>query len=145
MLKMHFICNQSTGHIEEIHRSVDPPVVLEGCVLYTSGVAPLLTKGSSFNPDKWVMSRHSHKIIDYKLEFIEGWESEEEIVGDPFNMLRGQRNGRLSATDWRASSDLTLTTEWADYRQELRDLPANSTPVNENGILTGVDWPEEPE
>jgi hypothetical protein len=90
-------------------------------------------------------TRHSHKIIDDKFEFIEGWESEEEIVGDPFNMLRGQRNGRLSATDWRASSDLTLTTEWANYRQELRDLPANSTPVNENGILTGVDWPEEPE
>jgi hypothetical protein len=33
-----------------------------------------------------------------------------------------------------------------DYRQALRDLPANCTPaLDENGNLTGVTWPNKPE
>ena len=37
--------------------------------------------------------------------------------------LRAERDRRLAVTDWRASSDLTLASEWATYRQQLRDLP----------------------
>ena len=34
---------------------------------------------------------------------------------------------------------------WLTYRQELRDLPSNSTPsFDENGQLTGVTWPIPP-
>ncbi len=52
--------------------------------------------------------------------------------------LRSERDSKLAATDWRASSDLTLSADWAAYRQSLRDLPANTddpaSPV----------WPSEP-
>ena len=36
--------------------------------------------------------------------------------------VRKERDEKLAATDWRASSDLTLSTEWATYRQSLRDI-----------------------
>jgi len=52
--------------------------------------------------------------------------------------VRRERDAKLSATDWRASSDLTLSTEWATYRQALRDVPAQS------GFPNSITWPTEP-
>jgi len=62
------------------------------------------------------------------------------------DQLRQQRNQLLAQTDWRFRSDLTPSQAWIDYCQALRDLPANSTPaLDENGQLTGVNWPTPPE
>jgi hypothetical protein len=45
--------------------------------------------------------------------------------------LRRQRNQLLAETDYLALSDSTLTDEMRDYRQALRDLPANTVdPAN---------------
>ena len=52
--------------------------------------------------------------------------------------LRAKRNKLLSETDYLALSDVTLSTEMAEYRQALRDLPANtSDPANPT-------WPVKP-
>ena len=62
-------------------------------------------------------------------------------------LLRVERDKRISKTDWRASSDLTLTDAWKTYRQALRDLPASATPKLNSGYdldLTSVTWPTEP-
>jgi len=40
--------------------------------------------------------------------------------------LRRQRDQLLTETDYLALSDSTLTDEMRDYRQALRDLPANT-------------------
>jgi len=40
--------------------------------------------------------------------------------------LRRQRNQLLAETDYLALADSTLTDEMQDYRQALRDLPANT-------------------
>ena len=64
---------------------------------------------------------------------------------EPMRVLREERNLKLAQTDWRASSDLTLSNEWSTYRQTLRDLPANSTPaLDSDGNLQNVTWPDEP-
>ena len=64
---------------------------------------------------------------------------------EPMRVLRQERNRKLAQTDWRASSDLTLSSEWSTYRQALRDLPANSTPtLDTDGNLQNVTWPNEP-
>ena len=66
---------------------------------------------------------------------------------EPMRLLRKERNLRLAATDWRASSDLTLSEAWKTYRQDLRDLPASASPtVGSDGALdlTSVTWPTEP-
>ena len=45
--------------------------------------------------------------------------------------LRRQRNQLLTETDYLALADSTLTDEMRDYRQALRDLPANTVdPAN---------------
>ena len=66
------------------------------------------------------------------------------------NLLRSKRNIFLQNSDWTQLLDSQLTeskkAEWATYLQALRDLPANSTPsLDENGNLTGVEWPTKPE
>ena len=43
-------------------------------------------------------------------------------------LLRIERNKKIAETDWRASSDLTLSDDWKTYRQALRDLPASASP-----------------
>ena len=53
--------------------------------------------------------------------------------------VRKERDEKLSSTDWRASNDLTLSTEWATYRQALRDIPSQA------GFPNTITWPTEPE
>ena len=50
--------------------------------------------------------------------------------------VRKERDAKLAATDWRASSDFTLSTAWRDYRQALRDVPSQ--------LPGAVTWPTEP-
>ena len=66
---------------------------------------------------------------------------------EPMRLLRIERDRRLSACDWRASSDLTLADAWKTYRQALRDLPASASPSLDSNYdldLTSVTWPTEP-
>ena len=62
-------------------------------------------------------------------------------------LLREERDRLLFETDWRASSDLTLSDAWKNYRQALRDLPASASPKLNSSYeldLTSVTWPTEP-
>ena len=64
---------------------------------------------------------------------------------EPMKVLREERNRKLAQSDWRASSDLTLSSEWSSYRQALRDLPSSANPtLDSDGNLQGVTWPDEP-
>ena len=66
---------------------------------------------------------------------------------EPMRLLRIERDKRIAKTDWRASSDLTISNAWKTYRQALRDLPASSSPSLDSSYeldLTSVTWPTEP-
>ena len=66
---------------------------------------------------------------------------------EPMRLLRVERDARLAACDWRASSDLTLADNWKTYRPALRDLPASASPkLDSNGDLdlSSVTFPTEP-
>ncbi len=56
--------------------------------------------------------------------------------------LRRKRNNFLSATDFYALSDVTMSAEMTTYRQDLRDLPSGLTTVEE---VDNVTWPTKPE
>ena len=55
--------------------------------------------------------------------------------------LRSDRTSRLSATDWYALQDVTMSDAMTAYRQDLRDLPAGLTTVAE---VEAVSWPVKP-
>ena len=66
---------------------------------------------------------------------------------EAMKLLRIERDRLLATTDWRASSDLTLSDAWKNYRQALRDLPASASPTltsNYNLDKSSVTWPTKP-
>ena len=68
-------------------------------------------------------------------------------AAEPMKLLRLERDRLLATTDWRASSDLTLSDAWKNYRQALRDLPASASPTlnsDYNLDKSSVTWPTKP-
>ena len=59
------------------------------------------------------------------------------LINNQWSNIREERDEKLKETDWRASSDLTLSDAWKNYRQALRDVPSQSVPFS-------IRWPTEP-
>ena len=92
-----------------------------------------------------------HKMVDgVRIEFT----PEEETARDAeeaawaagqfdrdISELRNDRNRKLSSTDWYALQDVTMSDAMTAYRQDLRDLPAGLTTVEE---VKAVSWPVKP-
>ena len=69
-------------------------------------------------------------------------------AAEPMRLLRQERDRLIQQTDWRATVDYPNPDKqaWLDYRQALRDLPETADPqLDENGQLTNIVWPEEPQ
>ena len=105
------------------------------------GTSWKMENASDYDTLEWYdeTSKPSKDDLDTKLT--------ELINAEPMRILRIERNRRLQATDWRASSDLTISGDWKAHRQDLRDLPAQQTPkLNSDYDLdfTSISWPPEP-
>ena len=48
-------------------------------------------------------------------------------VDAKWSNIREKRNKLLAETDFYALSDVTMTTEMSNYRQQLRDLPSSTS------------------
>ena len=70
-------------------------------------------------------------------------EMENDIVTPLKESIREKRDRLLSSTDWTQSSDSPLSnekkTEWATYRQALRDIP------EQLGFPQEITWATRPE
>lgn len=106
--------------------------------LYPS--AKYALKGFDYSGLEWYDERPkpSKEELQAKVNELE--------TAEPMRLLKEERNQRIAESDWRFLSDQTPSSEWIDYRQALRDLPANSSPkLDENGQLINITWPEKPE
>ena len=63
---------------------------------------------------------------------------DELTAAEPMVALRAERDRLIAATDWWASSDLTMTAEQTAYRQALRDITESATSLDD------VTWPTKP-
>tara|TARA_R110002020_G_scaffold469396_1_gene694392 strand:+ start:376 stop:651 length:276 start_codon:yes stop_codon:yes gene_type:complete len=86
-----------------------------------------------------------HNINGQSVQFTADEEAardvEEQAWADGANdraavAVRRERDAKLAACDWRASSDVTLDTAWRTYRQALRDVPSQ--------LPGAITWPVEP-
>ena len=77
------------------------------------------------------MARH-HLIDGVKVPFTTeeetAYDAKEKAWSDgaldrALQNLRDKRNSLLSKTDWTANSDVTMSDEMKEYRQQLRDAP----------------------
>jgi hypothetical protein len=65
--------------------------------------------------------------------------ADELKAAEPLKLLRAERDRLIAATDWWASSDLTMSDERTAYRQALRDI------TDTYQSLDTVVWPVKPE
>ena len=74
-------------------------------------------------------------------------------AAEPMRLLREDRNRKLTETDWTQYRDVSLSndSDWQTYRQSLRDLPQDFSPIidiiTEDGypiVKEQTDWPEKP-
>lgn len=65
------------------------------------------------------------KVIDGSHTYVSPPENIDELKA--YSILRSERNSLLSQCDWTQLPDAPLSNEkkqeWANYRQQLRDLP----------------------
>ena len=99
-------------------------------------------RGDDYTGLEWLDSKQTQPTeteVNSKISELDNAEA--------MRLLRIERDTRIAKTDWRASSDLTLTDAWKTYRQALRDLPASASPKLDSNYeldLTSVTWPTEP-
>jgi len=76
---------------------------------------------------------------DWDVTWAELEAKKAEIEAElPLKELRSERDRLIAATDWWASSDLTMTDEQTAYRQALRDITDTYSSLEE------VVWPTKP-
>jgi len=94
-------------------------------------------KGNSYSGLNWLdteIDKPTEEEIQAKIAELE--------AAEPMRLLRIERDRLIQQTDWWVLPDRTATPAQLAYRQALRDLPTNSNPaLDENGNLTGVEWP----
>ena len=102
---------------------------------------------------EWVLRGNNYSDLEW-LDSGQTKPTETEVTNkiaeldaaEAMKLLRVERDKRIAKTDWRASSDLTITDAWKTYRQALRDI-TTQTPKLDSFYeldLTSVTWPTEP-
>ena len=96
--------------------------------------------GFDYSGLEWLDSGQQPTEQEVKAKLIE------LEAAEPMRLLRIERDTRIAKTDWRASSDLTLSDAWKTYRQALRDITTQTPKLGSDYKLdlTSVTWPTEP-
>ena len=85
----------------------------------------------------WVVDEAAETVVNDQAQ------ADADALASSWDRLRRERNALLVSSDWTQAADSPLTdeakTEWATYRETLRNLPAN-TPDPSNPT-----WPDEPQ
>ena len=118
------ILNSTTNVVENVCEvedinNVPSFLVGEGQVLATDHTGEI--------EDTWNGSSYDKPVIPDTRTDEEKW-----------NTIRNERNELLKQTDFYALSDVTMTTEMSNYRQQLRDLPSSAS--NPDDVV----FPEKP-
>jgi len=126
---MLVIYKESTGEITQV--KPDPPTgeIPEG--LAPEGSLAILTESP--------VSGKTHRVEHGVIVDIPQSEQEQEEISWAWDDLRARRGSLLAKSDWTQVPDAPVEqAAWATYRQELRDLPANTDDPRE------VVWPQQP-
>jgi len=99
-----------------------------------------------YNPSDWVINGSSYNDVVWlgsdekpSIEFLNSQIDEVDNLRR-FAFLREERKRLLVESDWTQVNDAPVDRDaWAEYRQALRDLPANTVDP-ENPV-----WPTPPE
>lgn len=152
---------KSQGEIRKLNPNVSLPKVWNSNVYDTLGIDPVLeTPKPDTTGDYKVVVRDGAEQ-DANNNWVQAWverdmfsdttedgvtttKAEHEAAyqarldAEAAANVRSQRDQKLKDTDWMGLSDVTMSTDWATYRQALRDIPS------QEGFPNTITWPNEP-
>ena len=152
---------KTQGEIRKLNPNVSLPKVWNSNVYDTLGIDPVFeTPKPDTSGDYKVVVRDGVEQ-DANGNWVQAWierdmftdttedgvtttKAEHEVAyqaqldSDAAASMRDERDRKLAATDWMGMSDVTMSADWATYRQALRDVPT------QEGFPHTVTWPEEP-
>ena len=110
------------------------------------GVTEWVLRGEPTNAEEFASSFgkvvdgvESDNSADWGVTWDEVNVKLQDLAGaEPMKALRAERDRLIAATDWWASSDLTMTDAQTAYRQALRDITEDYTSLDD------VKWPTKP-
>jgi len=138
-----------------VNEGGEPVATLEGSTYYTNGQAigtqtavhldytadeDELQKRKYYKDGKW--HNRINKPSDYHdwTNYAWVWNSDKY-----WEEVKSWRSHKLILSDWTVMVDSPLSdskkTEWATYRQALRNVPATNSSIT---VLADVVWPTEP-
>jgi len=153
---------KTQGEIRKLNPNVSLPKVWNSNVYDTLGIDPVLeTPKPDTTGDYKVVVRNGAEQ-DANNNWVQAWverdmfsDTEEDGVTttkaeheaayqarldtEAAERVRSERDQKLKDTDWMGMSDVTMSTEWSNYRQALRDVPSQA------GFPHTIIWPAEPE
>ena len=132
---------KSTGTIQQLFPNTSFSIGGPNADFLTENNVVELVENLSYTTPTQKLSNVDAYVQDGKAYNVrvENTTAEEQtaLTDQKWIAIRLERDRRLQITDWRASSDLTLSDDWKTYRQALRDVPTQSDPYN-------IAWPTEP-
>ena len=132
---------KSTGTIQQLFPNTSFSITGPNADFLTANnVVELVENLSYTTPTQKLSSVDAYveggKAYNVKVESTTA-DEQTTLTNQQWSSIRLQRDNLLKNTDWRASSDLTLSDDWKNYRQALRDVPTQSDPFN-------ITWPTAP-
>ena len=116
---------------EEILNSLGADVVFEGPQAQPTRYQVAFADGVEQIEGKWYTK---YSVADMDAEAIAAKDAEQAAA------VRRTRTEKLKDSDWTQVADAPVDqTAWATYRQELRDITAQS------GFPWDINWPTQPE
>ena len=152
---------KTQGEIRKLNPNVSLPKVWNSNVYDTLGIDPVLeTPKPDTTGDYKVVVRNGVEQ-DANNNWVQAWverdmfsdttedgvtttKAEHEAAyqarldTEAAERVRSERDQKLKDTDWMGMSDVTMSADWATYRQALRDVPSQA------GFPNTITWPDEP-
>jgi hypothetical protein len=153
---------KTQGEIRKLNPNVSLPKVWNSNVYDTLGIDPVLETPKPDTTGEYKIVVRNGAEQDANNNWVQKWverdmfsDTEEDGVTttkaeheaayqarldtEAAERVRSERDQKLKDTDWMGMSDVTMSTEWATYRQALRDIPSQA------GFPHTITWPTEPE
>ena len=132
---------KSTGTIQQLFPNTSFPTTgPDASFLTDNNVVELISTLSYTSPTQKLVTVDAYidggKVYNVKVESTTT-DEQTTLINSKWEDIRRLRDNSLIDTDWRASTDLTLSDDWKNYRQALRDIPTQSDPFN-------ITWPTKP-
>ena len=148
---------KSQGDIRKLNPNVSLPKVWNENVYEALGIDPVLATPQPEPSAAYKTVVRDGAEQDAKDNWVQKW-TEQDMFADTeeatkseqetayqaqldaaaASVARSERDAKLAETDWMGMSDVTMSADWATYRQALRDVPAQSEFPN------SITWPTEP-